>query len=223
MPLVSRAAAALHGLMPTPSTQILLFDGVDELDAVGPYEVLAAAGFATRTVVPAGQARQVTGGNGLALTADAELGERPGLLVVPGGGWLDARPTGVRALVSAGEVARLLAGWHTAGTVLASVCTGALLLAAAGVLDGRPAVTNRLALDDLAAAGADVRPDARVVDAGDVVTCGGPLAGIDLAIRLVERWMGPDAGRRAAERVEHERVGPLVVAGGASREDVAIG
>jgi transcriptional regulator GlxA family with amidase domain len=209
--------------MAAPSTQILLFDGVDELDAVGPYEVLAAAGFAPRTVVPAGHARRVTGGNGLALTADAELGERPGLLVVPGGGWLDARPTGVRALVSAGEVAPLLGGWHAAGTVLASVCTGAMLLTAAGVLAGRPAVTNRLALDDLAAAGADARGDARVVDAGDVVTCGGPLAGVDLAVRLVERWLGAAAGRRAAARLEHEPVGPLVVTGGAGLGDVAIG
>jgi transcriptional regulator GlxA family with amidase domain len=91
-----------------------------------------------------------------------------------------------------------------------------MLLARAGLLQGRPAVTNRMALDDLAAAGADVRRDARVVDDGSVVTAGGPAAGIDLGVRLVARFAGEQAGQDAAARLEHEPVGPVLVGVGAA-------
>lgn len=243
-----------------PTVEVLVFEGADELDVVGPFEVLAASGFPIRTVVlpataaaaqgaPAGTPAAgspatatpvagipataspaagtpapgtpatVRGANGLRLGVDGTLGvpdgafgARPGLLLVPGGGWLDGTP-GVRALTEDEDVVGRLAALHAEGTVLVSVCTGAMLLAATGVLRGRPAVTNRLALDDLRATGADVRGDARVVDDSDVVTAGGPLAGIDLGIRLVERYLGDEAAAAAAERVEHERTGPLVVGG----------
>jgi putative intracellular protease/amidase len=137
-------------------------------------------------------------------------GDRPGLIVVPGGGWLDGSPSGVRAQC-AGKLPSVLGELHAAGTVLASVCTGVMLLAAAGVLTGRPAVTNRMALDDLAAAGADVRREARVVDDGSVITAGGPAAGLDLALHLVQRFAGADAGVAAARRLEHRPVGPVLV------------
>jgi transcriptional regulator GlxA family with amidase domain len=209
-----------------PTVEVLVFEGADELDVVGPFEVLAAAGFPIRTVTlpaaaPGAAATPATvrGANGLRLgvdgtlgVADGAFGAPPGLLVVPGGGWLDGTP-GVRALTDDADVVARLAAMHAEGTVLVSVCTGAMLLAATGVLRGRPAVTNRLALNDLRATGADVRDDARVVDDGDVVTAGGPLAGIDLAIRLVERYLGAEAAVAATERVEHERTGPLVVGG----------
>jgi transcriptional regulator GlxA family with amidase domain len=218
LPLAIRSGRAQDGLMTPaqtdpPTVEVLLFPGVDELDAVGPYEILAAAGLPVRAVGLPGTPATVRGANGLALGVDGALGARPGVVIVPGGGWLDGTE-GIRTLVDAGTAATTLAELHAAGTVLASVCTGALLLAAAGVLEGRPAVTNRHALDDLRATGADVRPEARVVDAGSVLTAGGPLAGVDLAIRLVERLVGDDAALAAAERVEHERRGPLVVEDG---------
>ncbi len=208
-----------------PTVEILVFEGADELDVVGPFEVLAAAGFPVRTVVlpvdgaaSAPHPATVRCANGLRLGVDGTLGvpdgtfgARPGLLVVPGGGWFDGTP-GVRGLTEDPAVAPRLAALHADGTVLASVCTGAMLLAGAGVLRGRPATTNRLALDDLRATGADVR-DARVVDDGDVVTAGGPIAGIDLAIRLVERYLGAEAAAAATARVEHDRTGPLVIDG----------
>jgi putative intracellular protease/amidase len=191
-----------------PLTEILVFDGFDDLDAVAPLEILTAAGFHTRVVRPAGQAATVRSAHGLVLDVAAELGS-PALVLVPGGGWLDAAP-GVRDQCE-GPLPAALGALHDTGTVVASVCTGAMLLARAGLLTGRPAVTNRNALDDLAAAGADVRRDARVVDDGSVVTGGGPAAGIDLAIRLVARFAGEAAGREAAARVEHEPVGPVLV------------
>ena len=191
-----------------PLTEIVVFDGFDDLDAIGPLEILTAAGFPTRVVRPAGHARTVHSAHGLVLDVAAELGS-PALVLVPGGGWLDAA-AGVRDQCE-GPLPAALAALHDAGSVVASVCTGAMLLARAGLLTGRPAVTNRNALDDLAAAGADVRRDARVVDDGSIVTGGGPAAGIDLAIRLVARFAGEDAGRAAAARLEHEPVGPVLV------------
>jgi transcriptional regulator GlxA family with amidase domain len=197
-----------------PTHEVLLFDGFDELDAVGPFEVLAAAGLPVRPVGLPGAASIVRAGNGLRVVTEAVLGDdRAAVLVVPGGGWTDGG--GVRRLVEEGALPRALAAAHAEGAVLASVCTGAMLLGAAGLLAGRPAVTNALALDDLRALGVDVRADARVVDDGDVLTAGGPLAGIDLGIRLVERALGPAAAEGAAARLEHDRRGPLVVPGGA--------
>jgi putative intracellular protease/amidase len=191
-----------------PLTQVVVFDGFDDLDAIAPLEVLTAAGFATRIVRPAGHSPTVHSAHGLVLEVADEL-SNPELVVVPGGGWLDAAP-GLRDQCE-GALPGALAALHDAGAVVASVCTGAMLLARAGLLSGRPAVTNRNALDDLAAAGADVRREARVVDDGSVVTAGGPAAGIDLAVRLVARFAGEEAGRRAAARLEHEPVGPVLV------------
>ncbi|HEY2316783.1 MAG TPA: DJ-1/PfpI family protein [Solirubrobacteraceae bacterium] len=197
-----------------PLTEIVVFDGFDDLDAVGPLEILVAAGFPAHLVRPAAHRQAVRSAHGLALEVSDALGQAPGLVVVPGGGWLDGR-SGVRDQCD-GPLPAALAALHDAGAVIASVCTGAMLLARAGLVAGRPAVTNRHALDDLAAAGADVRRDARVVDDGSIVTAGGPAAGIDLGIRLVARFAGEDAGRAAAARLEHTPVGPVLVGVGAA-------
>ena len=204
-----------------PATEVVVFDGFDDLDAIGPLETLTEAGFPTRVVRPAGHPTAVHSAHGLVMEVPAELGTAsdasdaaPVLIIVPGGGWLDAGP-GVRDQCE-GPLPGALAALHEAGAVLASVCTGAMLLARAGVLTGRPAVTNRKALDDLTAAGAQVRGDARVVDDGSVVTGGGPAAGLDVAIRLVARFAGEEAGRQAAARLEHEPVGPVLVGVGAA-------
>jgi transcriptional regulator GlxA family with amidase domain len=213
LPLATAARRPHDGVMTEnntlPVTEVLVFDGFDDLDAIAPLEILTAAGFPTRVVRPAGHATAVHSAHGLLMHVDAELGSATGLVLVPGGGWLDAG-AGVRDQCE-GALPAALVTLHDAGTVMASVCTGAMLLARAGLLTGRPAVTNRNALDDLAAAGADVRRDARVVDDGSVVTGGGPAAGIDVAIRLVARFAGEDAARDAAARLEHEPVGPVLV------------
>ncbi len=191
-----------------PLTQVLVFDGFDDLDAVAPLEILTAAGFRTQVARPPGHATTVRSAHGLVLDVPDELGA-PELVVVPGGGWLDHAP-GVRDQCD-GPLPGALAALHRAGTVVASVCTGAMLLARAGLLTGRPAVTNRNALNHLEAAGVDVRREARVVDDGSVVTAGGPAAGLDLGVRLVARFAGDESGARAAARLEHEPVGPVLV------------
>lgn len=191
-----------------PRTQVLFFDGVDDLDPIGPLEVLTAAGLPTTAVRPTGHATTIRTAHGLRIEVTDELDDSAELVVVPGGGWRDDNG-GVRTQV-AGPLPARLAAMHEDGVVLASVCTGAMLLAAAGVMRGRPAVTNRIALEDLAQAGAHVHPEARVVDDGDLITCGGPSAGLDLGVHLVTRFLGPDAGRAAAARLEHEPVGPVL-------------
>ena len=196
-----------------PATDILLFDGFDDIDGVVPIEILTAAGFPVRVVGFPPGAGAVTSAHGLRIEVAGEIGVSPGLMVIPGGGWNDRSPVGVRSLAATALPAQL-AALHAAGTVLASVCTGAMVLAAAGVLTDRPAVTHHTALEDLAAAGADVKADARVVDDGGVVTSGGPAAGIDLSLRLVERFLGASAATHAAERIEHRRVGPTLVTSG---------
>ena len=189
---------------------VLLYDGFDELDALGPFEVLANAGFDTALVSLDG-ARPVTGSHGA--TVSATSAPRGGdVLVVPGGGWNDRSPRGARAEAGGPAMPAALRAAHEAGTTLASVCTGGMLLATAGLLTGRPAVTHHGAVDDLRAAGADVIAGARVVDDGDILSAGGVTSGIDLALWIVERELGTEAADRIAREMEHERRGNVHVA-----------
>jgi transcriptional regulator GlxA family with amidase domain len=187
--------------------EVVVFPGFDELDAIGPYEALSGA-FAP-VLVSLGEPAPVTGSHGAVLHPARALSPPDGTLdwlVVPGGGWNDRGPQGAWAEARRGELPRAIGALHAAGTRVAAVCTGAMLLAAAGLLGGRPAVTHHVALGDLRAAGADV-VDARVVDDGDIVTAGGVTSGLDLALWLVERLAGPEAAARSAGELEYERRG----------------
>src|SRR5262245_10921123 len=133
--------------------QILLYDGFDELDALAPYEVLqlaktVGADLSTELVTLDG-ADEITASHGLRLKPQARLdaGRRPQVLLVPGGNWVSRAPKGARAEAERGTTPAALADHHRAGVTLAAVCTGSMLLAAAGLLRGRPAVTHHLALD----------------------------------------------------------------------------
>jgi transcriptional regulator GlxA family with amidase domain len=193
--------------------EILLFHGFDELDAIGPYEVLAGVGAATGgldvQLVSLGGPGLVRAGHGTRVHSHTALSSAPDLVIIPGGGLNDGRAEGVRAELARGELPRAIANRHAAGARVGSVCTGALLVAAAGLLDGRPAVTHHSALDELRASGATVIEDARVVDDGDVLSAGGVTAGIDLALWIVERELGPDVAAAAARELEYERAGAV--------------
>ncbi len=199
---------------------ILMFDGVDELDAMGPYEVLAATGRRGGDVsvayVSATGAPRVTAGYGTELSVKDQLAlddlDDLDVLVVPGGGWAARAPAGAWAEIGKGELPRLLASAPRPGLTIAAVCTGVMLLSAAGLTAGRPCVTHRAALAALAAEGGRVI-DARVVDDGDLVTCGGVTAGIDLALWLVERELGADLAESVAYGIEYERTGTVWRAG----------
>jgi len=197
---------------------VVCFDGFEELDAVGPYEVFGVASRAVECTVETAtlDARErVTAAHGLRVEPDAALRDGPAdrydLLVVPGGGWNsggDGNGAGDAREAARGPLPDWLAEVHAAGTTLAGVCTGGMILDAAGLLDGRPAVTHHGALEDLRAGAAEV-VDARVVDDGDVLTCGGVTAGIDLALWLVEREFGETVADDVADTIEHERCGDV--------------
>ncbi|MEP6815579.1 MAG: DJ-1/PfpI family protein [Marmoricola sp.] len=190
---------------------VVIYDGFDELDAIGPYEVFGHAaragaavdvGYASVTKAPGDL---VTASLGTTLQVQRRLGPAD-LVVVPGGGWQnDGTSPGSRAESLHGDVPRALVERHAAGSVVAGVCTGGMLLASAGLLEGRRAVTHHTALDELATRGAHVVRE-RVVDEGDIVTAGGVTSGIDLALHLVERMCGAQFADAAATMMEHTRV-----------------
>ncbi|HKJ60242.1 MAG TPA: DJ-1/PfpI family protein [Halobacteriales archaeon] len=194
---------------------ILLFDGVEELDFVGPFEVLATAAdfepdlsVSLRTL---DDAERVTASHGLRVEPDGTLDEvDPDLVVVPGGGWNDRAGAGAWAEAERGDVPDALARLHDGGTTVAGVCTGGMLISRAGLTEGRPAITHAGAIEDLRESGAEVI-DARVVDDGDVVTAGGVTAGLDLALHLVEREFGEELADRIAGYIEYQRHGRVHV------------
>ena len=189
--------------------EIVVFDGFDELDAIGPYEVLRNAAIAVDDLdvrlVGARGAGEITASHGLKLRVDEGLSGEADLVVVPGGGWNDRAPQGARAEAENGALPSRLAELHGAGARMASVCTGGMLLAAAGLTEGRPATTHHGALDELRATGADVREDARVVDDGDILTSGGVTSGLDLALHIVEREWGERLADTIAREMEFQR------------------
>jgi transcriptional regulator GlxA family with amidase domain len=192
---------------------VIAFDSFDELDAIAPFEVLksaAAAGadFDVRLVAWTG-GPEVVAAHGLRLTVESgDAAGRPDVVIVPGGGWISRNSVGARGEVERGVIPRRLAELHAAGTIVASVCTGAMLVAAAGLLKGRPATTHHGAIDDLRAAGAEI-VEARVVDDGDVVSAGGVTSGLDLALWLVERFAGVEIVHKVESEMEFERRGEV--------------
>jgi transcriptional regulator GlxA family with amidase domain len=173
---------------------IALWDGVEELDFAGPYEVLTAWArmgekpISVRTV--AASTDVVRCSHDLKVVPDVSWDDvgRLDLLVLPGG---DTRP--LQADEAFLDRLRSIA---SDGTLMTSVCTGALVYGKAGLLEGRRATTHWSALDRLADLGVDVDRDARFVDTGEVVTAAGVSAGIDMALHLVERL---DSAERAEE------------------------
>ena len=189
--------------------EIVVFDGFDELDAIGPFEVLrnaaqAVEGLDVRLVGIDGPG-DVVASHGLRIIVDHRLSDDADLVIVPGGGWNDRAPQGARAEAERGTLPRRLAELHAHGAQLGSVCTGGMLLAAAGLTNGRPATTHHGAIDELRASGGDVKDDARVVDDGDLVTSGGVTSGLDMALHLVEREWGARLADEIADEMEINR------------------
>lgn len=191
---------------------IVAYDGLDELDALGPLEVLRGAGQAgadlTVRLVTRRSQPVVVGSHGLRFLPDAvyEPGQAD-VLVVLGGGWAACADVGAWGEVRRGDWLPLLADAARTTSIMAGVCTGTMLLAYAGVIGDRPAGTHRSAWDDLVASGATLVTD-RVVDDGDLITSGGVTSGIDLALWLVERTCGRELADRTATRLEYRRARP---------------
>src|SRR4051794_39085919 len=194
LPLVAARARRDH---PGMKTEIILFDGFDDLDAFGPFEILTGAGLDTRFVTVEPRELVVSNG-GARIVPHGVLGD-PDLVLVPGGGWSDRDGPGTWTEARRGVIPAALKARRGR---IGSVCTGAMLLAEAGLLDGRPAITHHTALEDLRAFGVDVRDGERVVDDGDVITAAGVTSGLDLALHLVAEALGPRAADAAAREIE---------------------
>jgi transcriptional regulator GlxA family with amidase domain len=188
--------------------RILVFEGADEIDFIAPLEIFRraakyASGIHVRLVTL--EAREsVTAAYGLRVVPDGVLEDAVSLLIVPGGGWAARAPLGIRSEIEKGDLVNRIAALHSHGTIVVGVCTGAMALAAAGLLKGRRAVTHRAALPDLQAVAGEV-VFSRVVDDGSVVTCGGVTSSIDLALHLVERFWGHGIAERVASEMEYAR------------------
>lgn len=194
-------------------TTVIVFDGCDAMDVVGPYEVLltasrlalregAPAPFEVGVASPTGRAVSAYGGMGLTPTGPMPDPADVDLLVVPG---LIDVDRGVAMADLVGAVAAH--GSAEVGPVVASVCTGAFLLEAAGLLRDRPATTHHEDIDLLrdrrgAGAGPTV-VGARWADAGRIVTGAGLSSGIAMALHLVDRFAGRDLAVRTAAQIEY--------------------
>jgi transcriptional regulator GlxA family with amidase domain len=186
---------------------VVLWDGVEELDFAGPYEVLTAwareseRSITVRTV--AESTDPVRCSHGLRVLPDVAWREvgRIDVLVLPGG---DSRP-----LVADDGFVQRMRDLADAGTLMTSVCTGALVYGAAGLLAGRPATTHWSALDRLAAYDVEVDADARFVDDGEIVTAAGVSAGIDMALHLVARLESPERARSVRRYIQYDPQPPV--------------
>jgi len=192
---------------------IVVYDGFDELDAIGPYEVFQNAGEAgaacSATLRTVGGPTAVTASHGLRVEPDGRLGDAdPEMVLVPGGGWNDRERPGAWTEAERGDVPDAVAGLAAEGVSVAGVCTGVMLLARAGITDGRPAITHQGAVADLEATDADV-VDARVVDDGDLLTAGGVTSGLDLACHVVRREFGAEVADAVATEMEYEPRGSI--------------
>ncbi len=190
---------------------IFVFPGVEELDFAGPWEVLRSW---ERVWPDDGQHVVLLGRD------EGMISTVMGMRMLPEFGWESAPPLDVLVYPGGQGTVRLmddaphlewLRGQASRDQLTTSVCTGALVLASAGLLRDRPATTHWASLETLAAIDPtiDVRPDERWVDDGDVVTASGVSAGIDMALHLVARLVSEDRAREVRRYIQYDPQPPV--------------
>ena len=190
---------------------IFLFDGAEELDWAGPWEVLAAwsrlwpdDGVEVFTV--ARVEGPVTCAKGLRVLPDHAWETAPPIdvLLVPGG-------LGTRPLARDAPTLDWVRRHHDDGSLVTSVCTGSLVLAAAGLLRSRPVTTYWNSFDELLALDPTIEPrrEDRFVDTGEIVTSAGVSAGIDMALYLVARLHSPERAREVRRYIQYDPEPPV--------------
>lgn len=203
--------------IPSVLVAIPLFQRYTALDAIGPYDVLQRV--PSIDVVFVGHRRgEVRADNGmLGITVDASYDDvpDPDVVVVPGG-------IGSRALLDRSAVVDWIASVHAGTRFTTSVCTGALLLGAAGLLKGLTATTHWRAVDVLESLGAQYVPE-RVVEHRErrIITAAGVSSGIDMALRLVELLVDTEAAKAAQLMIEYDPQPPFD-AGSMAKADEAV-
>lgn len=194
--------------------QVLMFDGVEEQDFIAPVEVLGLAGrmsggALTTTMVTTGRPSTVTCTYGTKVeVAKGWSPHEADVLVIPGGGYTAKTGPGVHQIIADQGFLGRLAAAEARPVLPVGICTGVMVLSAAGLVKGRNATTHAGAKADLAAQGATV-VNARVVDDGDLVTGGGITSGLDVSLWLVERFVGAQLTQRVETVLEYERRGTV--------------
>ncbi|MGI8407111.1 MAG: DJ-1/PfpI family protein [Actinomycetota bacterium] len=190
---------------------VFIFDGAEELDWVGPYEVLGTwaqlwPGDEVQVFTLSVTGAEVRGAKGLRVRPDHSCATAPPMdvLVYPGG-------VGTRAHLEDERFLNWVRGLAKDKVLMTSVCTGSLVYAAAGLLDGRPATTHWGSLDHLGSLGEniEVRPDDRFVDDGDIVTGAGVSAGIDMALHLVARLHSRERAAEVRRAIQYDPNPPV--------------
>jgi transcriptional regulator GlxA family with amidase domain len=182
---------------------ILIFDGLTALDAIGPYEVMSRLPEAEVSFVAAEAGTKRTDTGALGIQADLALSELtdPEIVLVPGG-------PGNRALMEDEAVLGWVRVAHERSTWTTSVCTGSLVLGAAGILDGKRATTHWGYLDRLQELGAEPVTE-RIVEDGKIMTAAGVSAGIDMALTLASRVAGDKVAQAIQLGIEYDPQPPF--------------
>ena len=189
---------------------VLIYDNVEVLDFAGPFEVFSVVRHddaplitdpcAVRILLVAETAEPVTAMGGMKVVPDCDFASCPPLdvLIVPGG-------PGERTEHDNPAILEFLRARAPETKIIASVCTGAFLLGKAGLLDGRRATTHFMSIMRMRGMfpGVEVVQDVRYVDGGEIITSAGISAGIDMSLCILERLLGEDAARSAAEMMEY--------------------
>ncbi|MFF3225295.1 DJ-1/PfpI family protein [Nocardia suismassiliense] len=195
----------------TQTIGLLLFPGVEELDAVGPWEVLAFwtrsypdDGYTVFTFSPYGGPVKCAKGLTIEAEYSFETAPRRDVLIFPGG-------MGTRPMLTDEAMLAWTRAQRETTPLITSVCTGSLVLAAAGLLSGRSATTHWKSLDRLAELDPtiDVRTEERFVDDGDIITSAGVSAGIDMALHLVRRLAGADRAKEVRRLIQYDPMPPV--------------
>lgn len=195
--------------VPVCRVAVALFEGFTVLDAYGPVQAFGSCRVPTgdggfrrlfESFAVAERPGPVKSGEGPPSCAEYSFAEAPpfDILLIPGG-------FGTRKAVNDASFLRVLAEASQKASITATVCTGSALLARTGLLDGRPATSNKLAWDWVVQQGPRVlwRRQARWVDDGNILTSSGVSAGIDMALSLIARLNGRDMALAAARNMEY--------------------
>jgi len=193
--------------MPQRNVAIVIFDEVEVLDFAGPYEVFSTTGsqdevkpFNVYTVTVADEIKPVLARNALSVNPDYTLANcpPPDILLIPGG-------FGTRREMNNSVLLDWIGQQAPSVELLLSVCTGALILGRAGLLDGLNSTTHHSEFDLLreAAPKTTVRPGERYIDNGQVITSAGVSAGIDMSLYVVKRLLGEEEAVKTAQDMEY--------------------